>query len=93
MNKQELITAISAHLQINDTEAKRFVDSFQNIVMETLSDGGEISLVGFGKFHTKRQRARIGRNPATGEPIKIDAKILPAFTPGKLMKDSVRANT
>lgn len=89
MNKKELISAISSNLQIADTEAQRFVESFQSIVTETLSDGGEISLVGFGRFHTKKQRARIGRNPSTGEPIKIPAKVLPAFSPGKTLKETV----
>ncbi|MBL1259995.1 MAG: HU family DNA-binding protein [Thiotrichaceae bacterium] len=90
MNKKELISAISTNLQIADAEAQRFVDSFQSIITETLSDGGEISLVGFGRFHTKQQRARIGRNPATGEPMKIPAKLLPAFTPGKTLKETIR---
>ena len=89
MNKKELISAISSNLQIADAEAQRFVESFQSIVTETLSDGGEISLVGFGRFHTKKQRARIGRNPSTGEPIKIPAKVLPAFSPGKTLKETV----
>ena len=89
MNKKELITAISSNLQIADTEAQRFVESFQSVVTETLSDGGEISLVGFGRFHTKKQRARIGRNPSTGEAIKIPAKVLPAFSPGKTLKETV----
>lgn len=89
MNKKELVSAISSNLQIADAEAQRFVDSFQNIVTEQLTEGGEISLVGFGRFHTKRHRARIGRNPATGESIKIPAKVLPAFSPGKTLKDTV----
>jgi len=91
MNKKELISAISSNLQIADAEAKRFVESFQCVVTETLSDGGEVSLVGFGRFHTKKQRARIGRNPATGEPMKIPAKVSPAFSPGKTLKETVRS--
>ena len=91
MNKKELISAISSNLQIADAEAKRFVESFQCVVAETLSDGGEVSLVGFGRFHTKKQRARIGRNPATGEPMKIPAKVSPAFSPGKTLKETVRS--
>jgi len=91
MNKKELIAAISTNLQIADAEAKRFIESFQSVVTETLSDGGEVSLVGFGRFHTKTQRARIGRNPATGEPMKIPAKVSPAFAPGKTLKDNVRS--
>lgn len=91
MNKKELIAAISSNLQIADVEAKRFIESFQTVITETLSDGGEVSLVGFGRFHTKQQRARIGRNPATGEPMKIPAKVSPAFSPGKTLKETVRS--
>ena len=92
MNKKEFISAISTELNVTDAEAQRFIDSFQTVVTNELSDGGEISLVGFGKFHTKRQRARIGRNPATGEPMKIEAKTLPTFTPGKQLKETIRAS-
>ena len=92
MNKKELISTISTELNVTDAEAQRFIDSFQTVVTNELSDGGEISLVGFGKFHTKRQRARIGRNPATGEPMKIEAKTLPTFTPGKQLKETIRAS-
>ena len=92
MNKKEFISAISTELNVTDAEAQLFIDSFQTVVTNELSDGGEISLVGFGKFHTKRQRARIGRNPATGEPMKIEAKTLPTFTPGKQLKETIRAS-
>jgi len=93
MNRKELISTLSSNLQISDAEAQRFVESFQGIVTETLSDGGEISLIGFGRFHTKKQRARIGRNPATGESIKIPAKTLPTFSPGKTLKAMVSSTT
>jgi len=91
MNKKQLISAISCQLDIADAEAQRFVETFQSVITETLSDGGEVSLIGFGRFHTKKQRARIGRNPATGEPIKIPAKISPTFSPGKTLKETVRS--
>jgi len=92
MNKRELVSAISSNLSISDSEAQRFVDSFQKVVINELMSGGEISLIGFGKFHIRKQRARIGRNPATGEPIKISAKALPTFTPGKTFKETIRTN-
>jgi len=90
MNRKELIHTLSSNLQIAEAEAQRFVESFQGIIAETLSEGGEVSLVGFGRFHTRTQRARIGRNPATGEPIKIPAKVLPAFSPGRTLKETVK---
>ena len=89
MNKRELVSTLSSNLQITDAEAQRFVDSFQGIITDALSNGEDISLVGFGRFHTKKQRARIGRNPSTGESIKIPAKVLPAFSPGKTLKETV----
>jgi len=91
MNKKQLISAISSQLEIADAEAQRFVESFQSVITDTLSSGGEVSLIGFGRFHTKKQRARIGRNPATGEPMKIPAKVSPAFSPGKTLKETVRS--
>jgi len=91
MNKRELISSLSSNLHITDAEAQRFVDSFQGIITNALSNGEEISLIGFGRFHTKKQRARIGRNPATGESIKIPAKVLPAFSPGKTLKETINS--
>ena len=91
MNKRELVSTLSSNLQITDAEAQRFVDSFQGIITNALSNGEEISLIGFGRFHIKKQRARIGRNPSTGESIKIPAKVLPAFSPGKTLKETVNS--
>ena len=91
MNKRELVSTLSSNLQISDADAQRFIESFQGIVADALSNGEEISLIGFGRFHIKKQRARIGRNPATGESIKIPAKVLPAFSPGKTLKATVNS--
>lgn len=90
MNKKELIKTLSDRLQIADSDAMRFIDSFESVISRTLSEGGEVSLVGFGKFHCKKLRARIGRHPHTGEPMAIPAKYLPAFSPGKALKDTIR---
>lgn len=89
MNKSELIKSLSASMNSSETEASRFMESFEQIVRETLRSGGEITLVGFGKFHCKKQRARIGRNSKTGEPITIPSKLLPAFAPGKQLKEAL----
>lgn len=90
MNKKELVKALSERLQVAETEALKFIDSFQGIVTQTLLQGDEVTLVGFGKFHRKKQRARIGRHPQTGEPMSIPAKYHPAFSPGKTLKDTVK---
>ena len=92
MNKKELVKTLSSNLQVAEAEALRFVDSFQGIVSDTLSQGGEVTLVGFGKFHRKKQRARIGRHPQTGETMTIPAKYHPAFSPGKVLKETVKQN-
>lgn len=90
MNKRELIIALSQSLNTSEADSHRFVESFEHIVKHTLAKGGEVSLVGFGKFHCKRQRARIRRHPETGESIAIPAKRIPAFVPGKQLKEAAQ---
>lgn len=89
MNRKELIRAISDNSNVTLTEAQRFLDVFEEIVRTTLASGGEISLVGFGRFHRKKRSARIGRNPHTGEQMAIEAAYLPAFSPGKGLKETL----
>jgi len=90
MNKKELVKTLSTRLQVADAEVIRFIDSFESVISHTLSQGGEVSLIGFGKFHRKKQRARIGRHPQTGEAMAIPARYHPAFSPGKTLKDTVK---
>lgn len=89
MNKAELIEAIAASADVSKTTASRVLDAFTESVTNTLQNGGSVTLVGFGTFAIKERAAREGRNPQTGETIKIAAARLPSFKPGKGLKDAV----
>ena len=87
MTRKELASAISSDLDIAEAEAMKFIDAFEHIIRTTLSAGGEVSLIGFGRFHRRKHRARIGRNPRTGETMMLPARYVPAFSPGKAFKE------
>lgn len=89
MNKSELIDAIAASADIPKTTAGRALDAMLEAVTDTLQKGNSVALVGFGTFSVKERAARTGRNPQTGKPLKIAAATLPAFKPGKALKDAV----
>jgi len=87
MNKSQLISKISKDAEISQAAAKRALDSFQKCVSEELKHDGEIQLVGFGRFSIRQRSARMGRNPKTGEEIKIEAANVPVFKAGKELKE------
>ncbi|HIX56454.1 MAG TPA: HU family DNA-binding protein [Candidatus Anaerobiospirillum pullistercoris] len=89
MNKSELVERVSkkANLSVKDSNAA--VNAFMSVVKESLANGEEVVLVGFGSFLVRDRAARTGHNPRTGEPLSIPAVKVPAFRPGKTLKDSV----
>ncbi len=89
MNKKELIDAIADKADLTKAQAEKALASFVDTVSVTLKKGGSVELVGFGKFEVKQRAARDGRNPQTGETIKIAASKVPAFKAGKGLKDTV----
>lgn len=89
MNKSELIQAIADEAELNKRDAAEFVDAFVSVVTQTLKDGQDITLVGFGSFHTAQSAERKGHNPKTGEPLTIAARKTPKFRPGKALKKAV----
>jgi DNA-binding protein HU-beta len=89
MNKSELIEKIASGADISKAAAGRALDSFIAAVTEGLKEGDKISLVGFGTFEVRERAERTGRNPQTGEEIKIAAAKIPAFKAGKALKDAV----
>ncbi|MEP5232010.1 MAG: HU family DNA-binding protein [Alloalcanivorax sp.] len=89
MNKSELIDAIAANADISKADAGRALDSTLEAVTGALKKGDSVSLVGFGTFAVKRREARDGRNPQTGQTIKIAAANVPGFKAGKALKDAV----
>lgn len=89
MNKTELIEHIASQADISKAAAARALDAALGAVQATLKKGGEVSLVGFGTFAVGRRAARVGRNPRTGDAIKIKAAKVPKFRPGKALKDAL----
>ncbi|MPY07395.1 HU family DNA-binding protein [Moraxella catarrhalis] len=89
MNKQELIQAVAEKSNLTKADAKTAVDTILTVISDTLADGGEINLIGFGSFSVKTQKQRTGRNPKTGEKLTIPAKKVPSFKAGKGLKDAV----
>ncbi len=89
MNKSELIAAAAekAGLSKKDTEAA--LNAAIDAITQALANKDKVQLVGFGAFEVKTRAARSGRNPRTGEEIKIPASTLPVFKPGKALKDAV----
>lgn len=90
MNKAELIHKIAKDSKITKAQANRAIDSFIDGISKSLKRNEKTSLVGFGTWYTARRKARTGRNPQTGEPIKIPAKKVVKWSPGKWLKDYIR---
>ena len=89
MNKTELIDAMAADAGVSKAAAKKALESFLGNVGSTLKGGGRVSLVGFGSWSVSKRAAREGRNPRTGETIKIAAKNVVKFKAGAALSDSV----
>lgn len=89
MNKSELIDAIASSADLPKAAAGRALDAVIETVTQALKDGDSVSLVGFGVFSVKERAERTGRNPQTGETIKIKAAKIPNFKAGKALKDAV----
>ena len=90
MKKADLIEKMAEAADLTKAEAGRALDAFVKSVTESLRDGDEVALVGFGSFKLRTRPARQGRNPKTGEPIQIEAARLPVFQAGKALKDAVK---
>ena len=89
MNKAELIDQMAASADISKASATRALDAMLDAVTDSLKQSEQVVLVGFGTFSVKERAARTGRNPQTGAPIQISAAKIPAFKPGKALKDSL----
>jgi len=83
MNKAEMIDKIAKDAGVTKTQANDAIDSFTNCVVASLKKGDRVTLVGFGTFSVSERAARNGRNPQTGEVIKIKARKVPKFKAGK----------
>ena len=89
MNKRELVETVASNAQITKKEADAIVNATLDAIIDGLAKEGKVIIPGFGSFEVRNKTAREGRNPRTGEKVKIAAKRAPAFKPGKAMKDAV----
>jgi len=90
MNKGELIASVANKSGLKNTEATKAIEAVLETLRETLSKGDDIRLVGFGTFSVTKREAREGRNPRTGETLKIPATKVAKFKPGKELKDALK---
>ena len=89
MNKTELIAAVAERTELSKKDAEKALKAFTDVVAEELKKGEKVQLVGFGAFEVSERAAREGRNPQTGETMKIEASRTPKFKAGKALKDSL----
>jgi DNA-binding protein HU-beta len=89
MKKKELIERIAKEAGVPNSEAQKHFDAFEEVVTEALKAGEEVQITGFGKFSVKERKAREGRNPQTGQKMKIAAQKVPAFSAGNAFKEAV----
>ena len=94
MNKSDLVDALSSKTGMTKADSTRAVDALFDtnggIIPDTLKKGQRVQITGFGTFETKERKARTGRNPRTGQQIKISATKTPGFRAGKGLKDAVK---
>lgn len=88
MNKTELIKTIAAESGLNQAQAENAVNALCKVVIDQLSQGGEVNIVGFGRFYVTERAERVGQNPKTREKVHIPAARIPKFKAGKTLKDA-----
>lgn len=91
MRKQDLVNAVKEATSLNKKDAVLAVDAVIEAITDSLRQGESVQLIGFGTFETRNRNARKGRNPLTGEEIMIAASSVPAFKPGKTLREAVKA--
>lgn len=90
MNKSDLINVVAEATELPKKDATKAVDAVFEAIAEALQKGDKVQLVGFGNFEVRERSARKGRNPQTGEEIEIPSSKVPAFKPGKALKDGIK---
>ncbi|WEV71584.1 HU family DNA-binding protein [Lactobacillus sp. ESL0785] len=89
-NKAELVSEVASKTNLTKKDAATAVDAIFSSIQEDLAKGDKVQLIGFGTFEVRQRAARKGRNPQTGDEIEIPASSVPAFRPGKALKESVK---
>lgn len=92
MNKGELIESIAASCDVSKAQAERMLNAMVATIEGELKKGGEVQIVGFGGFKVANRAARTAKNPQTGAAVKVAARKVPKFTPGKGLKDLVNGS-
>lgn len=90
MNKTELVDAVATKTELTKQDSKKAVDALFETISNTLAKEEKIQLIGFGTFEVRERAERTGRNPQTGEEMTIPASKVPAFKPGKELKEAVK---
>ena len=90
MNKSELIAKVAETTGMSKKDATQAVEAVFDAISQALQNGEKVQLVGFGNFEVRERNARKGRNPQTGEEIDIPASKVPAFKPGKALKEGIK---
>ena len=90
MNKTELVAALAEKTGVSKKDTDNTINAFTEVIIEALKRDGKVQLPGFGTFELRTRAARTGRNPHTGEIIEITAAKVPAFKPGKALKDAIQ---
>lgn len=88
--KPELVEAIADKTGLTKSKSEKALNALMAVISEELAKHEKVQLMGFGTFETRERAERIGRNPQNGKEIKIEATTVPAFKPGKLLKDAVK---
>lgn len=89
MNKKEFVNTFAQRMQLSQRYSDRVVDTFLQIISDTLSDGDRVQFVGFGVFEVKNTAPRVGRNPKANTVVNIPSRRVPVFKPGKILKSAV----
>ena len=89
MTKADLIEEVAVVSELSKKSSEIVVSTFFNSIVESLARGEKVELRGFGTFKLRRRRARIGRNPRTGERVDVPSKVVPFFKPGKELRELV----
>jgi nucleoid DNA-binding protein len=89
VNKKEFIERIAEEADASKGEAQRYFEAFESVITSALKKDEDVRITGFGKFYVRKQKAREGRNPQSGEKMRIAASKVPAFSAGNALKESI----
>lgn len=92
MTKADIVDTLANEFELSKRQVNELVDMFLDEITQALKAGDKVQLIPFGSFTIRERKARTGRNPQTGELLKIAARKVPAFTAGKGLKDAIGGN-